>query len=139
MLFAAVAAIDSPQGFPADTPYTFQPIAVETFTPATGSVDTIVPFATVLEPGDYSIIIGSNLFGASGKGYMDFMSGDIGQPSYFKGDTGNIFHIGATWHENPGPNFHNIRFVVNGIVVPEPSTAALLVIGCVVALVVRRR
>jgi hypothetical protein len=129
MLFAALAPIDAPNGYPADNPYTFQPLAVAAFTPVTTSTDTLVPFSTVLAPGDYAVIIGSNRFGATGHGFMDFMSGDIGQPSYFKGATHNTSHTDATWHEDPGPNFHNIRFVVNGIAVPEPSSLVLAIVS----------
>jgi len=130
MLFGAIATVDSTTGFPTQLPTNFQPLAETTFSPPTSFLpsDTIVPLSITLGPGKYALIFGSNRFGATGSGGMPFMSGDNGTPSYFIGAIHNTLGTDQNW-DNTDPNVHNIRFVIMGNVVPEPSTLFLLGLG----------
>jgi hypothetical protein len=71
-----------------------------------------------LNPGWYSLIFGSGLFGSSGDGAMPLNNPDIGTPSYIGYQPG----AGFGWGNLLNPIFRNYRFVVEGNVIPEPST-----------------
>lgn len=129
-LFGAIASIDSPNGFPNALPPTFQPIAVTTFFPPVASVstDTLVPLSVVLAPGNYALIFGSFQFGATGSGYMPYMSGDIGQQSFFVGSIHSTNGTDADWNNGDG-DADDFRFVIYGTAVPEPSSLILAAFG----------
>jgi len=137
-IFGAIAMTDASTTFPGALPTVFQPIAETTFIPPNSDAkDTIVPLSAILAPGNYALIFGSGRFGATGEGGMPFMSGDIGNPSYFIGQINDTTGANQNWN-NGDSNLHNIRFVVIGNVVPEPSTFALAALGAVALLSVRR-
>jgi hypothetical protein len=125
-LFGAISALGVNQ-LPADTPSTFQPLATVTFSPEfIFGQDTLVPLSVLLAPGDYTLIFGSGRFGATGQGFLPFMSGDTPQASYFRG----AFPLPGQDHWiNPEPPIHDARFVVMGNVVPEPSAITLASFG----------
>jgi hypothetical protein len=87
-----------------------------------------------LDRGWYALVYGSGLFGATGSGGMLLNNADIGDPSYIAHQPGPGFGWG-----NLSPIFHNFRFVVEGIVVPEPMALAILPITLVVVLRIRCR
>jgi hypothetical protein len=137
-VFGAIATLTSPNGFPELTPKTFSPIAVTTFTTPISNQDTndlLVPLSVLLQPGDYAIIFGSNRFGATGKSAMDRPYSETSQASFFLGQISSTLSNG-NWVNYSG--FNNVRFLVIGTPVPEPSTLALFAIGCV-AIGCRRR
>ncbi len=78
-----------------------------------------------LDPGWYALVFGSGLFGTTGNGGAVLNNPDIGLPSYI------AHQQAAGWIELstlPGP-FRNYRLVVEGIVVPEPHTLVLSILG----------
>ena len=120
--------------------------------PATSAIVTI----TGLNPATFTIptiIVANDILGSAGisapnqnRGIL-FSRGDTALLSYHL-DT-SIGPLSGTADYNPGTPFATSggNFVIDSIntatfqatVVPEPSTASLLVIGCVAALVARRR
>ncbi len=94
-------------------------------TPTSTSDEFIVPLIITLNPGDYALVFGDNsLFGTTGTGQMPGppLTGAVNFPA----GVGSYFFGNATasnsW-TNPGPPG---RFVVQGTVIPEPSTMLLL-------------
>ena len=78
-----------------------------------------------LNPGWYALVFGSGLFGTTGNGGAVLNNPDMGSPSYLAKVPG------SEWIEVsslPGP-FENYRLVVEGVVVPEPNTLALNMLG----------
>lgn len=75
-----------------------------------------------LSPGWYALVFGSGLFGASGSGGALSNGMDIGNPTYIAWQPGAV----NGWGNLINPIFRNFRFVVQGRVVPEPTTLALL-------------
>jgi hypothetical protein len=141
MLFGAITAVDPSTGFPSALPTNFQPIAETIFSPppnASSNSDTLAPLLVTLVPGEYALIFGSNRFGATGDGAMPGMSGNIGQPSYFIGAIHSTDGTDQNWNDDD-PNITNMRFVILGNAVPEPSTIALLATGALGLLWARRR
>jgi hypothetical protein len=73
-----------------------------------------------LEPGLYAVIFGSDLFGTDGVGAAVRNGIDHGTQSYFAWQPGS-----SSWHELDS-FFANHRFVVEGSIIPEPTTATLI-------------
>jgi hypothetical protein len=89
-----VAVFDAP--FNSVGPYPFQ------------VPETIIETHRLLFPGDYVIIFGSGLFGATGSGWMPIASMDFGTPRYiFANNSTGV----AEFHEG---SFQPARFVVVG-------------------------
>jgi len=100
-------------------------LASAIFAPTGTSNEFIQPLAITLLPGDYALVFGdAGLFGTTGSGAMpnSFNTGSVDLPagigSYFFSQTD-----GSQW-SNGG--FNTVRFVVEGVIVPEPSTMLLL-------------
>src|SRR6185369_4834197 len=97
-------------------------LASTTFTaPTLASSDVSVPLSVVLSPGDYALVIGTGLFGASGAGVLATNNTSLGA-SYL------------TWNGSSWTNCCNAdvvpRLVVYGTTaVPEPTTIALVGVG----------
>jgi hypothetical protein len=75
-----------------------------------------------LEPGWYALVFGSGLFGASGSGGAVRNGIDIDNPSYIVA----LPRSTDRWNDITAA-FPNHRFVVQGDVVPEPSSMILVV------------
>ena len=79
-----------------------------------------------LQPGWYALVFGSGLFGASGRGAAVRNNLDINNPSYIisqqviPGDGWINLEVFPIEPEG------NLRFVVEGAIIPEPSTQILL-------------
>lgn len=73
-----------------------------------------------LDPGWHALVFGSGLFGATGGGAAVLNNPDIGSPMYFG------HQPSSSWFEISPPHgpFENFRLVLEGIVVPEPSSFA---------------
>lgn len=123
LLFAAIAAIDGPGGFPEGKPSTFAPLAVTTFEPpaAFSSDDVSVPLPVELPPGHYALLFGAGRFGARGNGAMptNNLSPLLFDAFFFTDSRDN-------WRE---PLPLGLRFTVSGTLVPEPSSFVLLGLG----------
>jgi hypothetical protein len=130
-LFGAITPLSSFNAFPAGDPLSFVPLAQVTFTPTELSTDIRVPLSVTLNGGDYALIFGSGRFGATGFGSMANNNIDSASANYFQGDSG-------FWQNSS--QVQNVRFVITGTVVPEPSVTALLgiVLGVLVTHLCRR-
>lgn len=96
------------------------------FTASADLTEVIVPTAPLTVPaGDYALLFGSDLFGASGVGSMSTYNDDYPDSSVF------IYSpICNSWEEY-GP-YSGLRFTVYGTTVPEPEPASLMVFLAVV-------
>jgi hypothetical protein len=127
-LFGVIVELTGPGALPTGSPFSStEVLASALFTvPAGGpSSEVIVPMSATLAAGDYAVVFGSGLYGATGRAIMPGASSTgataIGPPSYIFASTG------TTWFDlSSSP----VRFVVNGTtVVPEPSSLAIFGIG----------
>jgi hypothetical protein len=75
-----------------------------------------------LAPSWYALIFGSGLFGTTGNGGAVRNGIDLGDPSYIV-----ALPAGTGWHDLSF-SLPNHRFVIHGVVVPEPSTILLTAI-----------
>jgi hypothetical protein len=101
------------------------------------SAEVFGNLAVRLNPGWYALVFGSGLFGATGGGAAVLNNPDIGSPTYFG------HQPSSGWFEISPPHgpFENFRLVVEGIVVPEPSsvTTSLLLVAFFVPLSTSKR
>jgi len=110
-VFGAIVKLSGPSALPTGSPFTGSEVLASTvFIPDFPSSDVSVPLSVILTPGDYAIIFGSGLFGATGGGFMRTVDVDTpeGSGSYFFWE-GNVWAAGG---------FNNVRFTVNGSEVP---------------------
>lgn len=140
-LFAAIVSLASPTAFPSGSPFDSTTMATTLIDAPLVSADVLAPLSVRLNPGDYALIFGAGLFGATinGGGIADNNIDIPGHASYFVwGDSSahpNVF--GWRNYNYSGPNRGGLRFVVTGSVIPEPSALALLMMA--LALTVGRR
>jgi hypothetical protein len=125
--FGAIITLTGPDALPLDIYNRLlspsEVVASVVFHPG-ATIDYRVPLSVVLEPGDYSIIFGTDQLGASGgSGYMPY-EGLIVTPgaTFFRWDDD---YMGGCWRESHGVE----RFVVEGEIIPEPGTLLLLGLG----------
>ena len=143
LLFLAINPLTTPTSFPnapdlSDAIYaaTFRPVIVagrgQDATPRTFHDDTILQYSPgqlTLPIGDYSILVGSYLFGATGLGFMVTDTTVVYDGPY---DPNYISQVSGLWRNN-NPDLQRTRFVIEGnvlqgqgAVAPEPGTLALL-------------
>jgi hypothetical protein len=88
-----------------------------------------------LQPGWHALVFGSGLFTTTGAGAMPLNNPDIGNPSYIAWQTGdgwfNLADLSDVF------DFDDYRFVVEGTIVPEPSSTMLVALAIFV-IAVRR-
>ena len=125
MLFGAIVAMNGhlPSGSPLSD---LEVLASTTFSSPGPSSDVTVPLSVALAPGDYALIFGSGLFGATGRGYMPFTNSDTaaGANSYFFWNVSQ-----SIWKDSI---YRDMRFFVSGhptSSVPEPSTYVMAAVG----------
>lgn len=130
-LFGAIVSLSGPRDYPDSENLSTDDVLADTYIklPAT-SADVRGPMNLLLQPGWYAIVFGSYydgeyLFGAGGLGAMPRNNADVGDPSY-------IFASRNTpgWAELYS-NFRDVRYVVRGFVIPEPSAAVLMALASV--------
>jgi len=84
------------------------------------SAEVFSDLKLALTPGWYALVFGSGLFGATTDGGAVRNGMDIGNPSYIAFQPSSAFGwVNIT-------TFPNHRFVVKGVVVPEPGVLALV-------------
>lgn len=124
--FGAIVRLDNEMDFPnSDDLSTPDVLGATLLTFPNPSSEVFGELAVRLDPGWYALIFGSGLFGATGRGGALLNNPDIGTPDY-------IGHQpGFGWYDYsglPGP-FQNFRLVVEGNVVPEPSSIATVLVA----------
>jgi len=127
--FGALARLESDTDFPDSGDLSTPDVVGETTLAFPDpSTEVFGDLELLLEPGWYALVFGSGLFGATGSGAAVLNNPDIRSPSYIAHQTGSGWLELSTL---PGP-FRNFRLVVEGIVIPEPSSLALvlLTISC---------
>jgi hypothetical protein len=131
-LFAAIVRLDGPTALPHGAPFTSEELLAEaTFTAPKPSTLVDVPMSISLGPGEYGLVFGSGMFGASAHGGLVYET-TLPGVSYF--DWYDPFAQGQPfWQQG---TFLPGYFVVNGTV-PEPGGIVGLVVG--IAGVRRRR
>jgi len=134
-LFGVIVELPGPSVLPAGSPFTGSEVLASTvFTPPGPSSDVSVPLSVILTPGDYAIIFGSGLFGAtSSTGFTP--QNDVVTPA----GSGSFIlwsDFGSIWID--GSSFRNERYTINGNVLEQTpvggtilpiDTTALLVAG----------
>lgn len=127
-IFGAIVSLSSSNAVPQVNPFQLEEevLASTSFNPGFPSRDVTVPLFVKLNPGNYALIFGTGLFGASGYGFMPDFQQDLPGSSYF-------FSVDTFWEG--GGSFSGARFVVKGesgvfTPIPEPTcTLGLLTIG----------
>ena len=127
-IFGAIVSLSGSNAVPQVKPFQLEEevLAATSFNPGFPSRDVTVPLFVKLNPGNYALIFGTGLFGASGYGFMPDFQQDFPGSSYF-------FSVDTFWEG--GGNFSGARFVVKGesgvfTPIPEPTcTLGLLTLG----------
>jgi len=124
--FGAIVQLDDATDFPDSGDLSTPDIlgsAILTF--PNPSAEVFSDLILQLDAGWYALVFGSGLFGATGEGGALLNNPDIGAPSYIAHQTGVGWVDLSTI---PGP-FKNYRLVVTGFVVPEPSSAVIVLMA----------
>lgn len=109
-------AIDSPDSGNLSTP---DVLGATTLTFPDPSAEVSGDLALSLDPGWYALVFGSGLFGTNGQGGAVRNGMDIGSPTYI------AFQPNSGFGWVSISTFPNHRFVIEGVVVPEPTIAFL--------------
>jgi hypothetical protein len=118
-IFGAIIALASPGATPAKQADVLSSvIASTTFSPPTPSADVRTPLSVTLPAGDYALVFGSGALTASGFALMPDNNTDLPGASYFICDAPDRCANGGF--------LSNLRFVVEGTVVPLPAALPLL-------------
>jgi hypothetical protein len=99
--------------------------------PAASSAEVLVPLPLSLQPGNYLLVFGSGMYGATGEGSLTTINPALAPP-IFTTYSDNPFNKGwadAELTEMGNPNL-TLRLVIEAI--PEPSSAALLTLGSLI-------
>lgn len=108
-IFGAILEMSGllPQG----TPFNGTEVLTTTLFTTTNVGDTIAPLSIYLPAGDYAVVFGTDLFGATGAATMDYNGTNTpeGAGSYFYWNNGSAWVNGS---------INNTRFIVNGVLVP---------------------
>jgi hypothetical protein len=130
--FGSIAKLDNENDFPNSGDFlTPDVVAIAILSFPNPSAEAYGATSTVLEPGWYAVIFGSQLFGATGRGAILRNGANIGAPSYFHWQPSN------GWFEFD-PVFGDMRLVVEGYPIAEPN-GALFAGLCAFGWVIARR
>ncbi len=127
-LFAAIVSLDEETDFPNSFELLSSDVlGITLIDLPQQSAEVFGELSLQLSPGWYALVFGSELFGATGGGGAVLNGQDIGMPSYITASE-NI--PGIRWKEHSS-NFRNMRFVVNGFQIPEPTSLSLVFVAIV--------
>jgi hypothetical protein len=131
--FGAIVELESDTDFPDSSDLSTADVLGTTSLafPAT-SAEVFGDLEVRLNPGWYALVFGSGRFGTSGDGAAPRNNPDIGTPSYI-GHEPNVQWVNLDIFQT---SFVDHRFVVTGIIVPEPSS---ILISLGLAIVLLRR
>lgn len=128
-IFGAIVPVDPATGLPTQPVETLASgtLAEVVFTPTTDG-DTTLALSVTLPAGEYGVVFGSGLFGATG--VADLLAGNdtVGSPSVFVNDF-------APWAADPSDT--DIRLFVTAA--PEPGSLAMLLTAATMLTGVSRR
>jgi hypothetical protein len=117
--FAAIVALDGENDFPDSNDLSTADLLGSTVIEfPEPSAEVFGNLSLSLDPGWYALIFGSGLLGAQGSGGVLSNSLDIGNPDYIG------FLTGFGW----GNRLPSKRFVIEGIIVPEPTSATTVLL-----------
>lgn len=121
-MFGAVVRLSGPADYPDSYDLsTSDVLGSAVLNPQPTANDCSTDIVLALSPGWYSLVYGSERFGAHGVAYAPTSNLRVGSPTFFyNGGLGQ-----QRWYED----IQDLRFFLNGQVVPEPSTPLLLGIG----------
>jgi hypothetical protein len=130
-IFGGIFALSGPTAFPAGNPFDETPLALTVFVAQYSPFDWDIrtPLDVTLAPGDYALVFGSGLYGATGLGVANNHNIDVPGSSclWWNG----WYAPSASWFDwDPGFN-GSMRFVVEGVTVPEPGCMGIFAIGAV--------
>ncbi len=133
-IFGAVFQLSSPTAFPSGNPFDTSPVAVTVFDVGYPlNWDIRVPLQVTLAPGDYALMFGSGLYGATG--WATATTDNIDLPGSSCIWWNGWYAPSSDWYNwDPGLN-GPVRFVVEGIVIPEPASFAVFAVGAALALI----
>lgn len=147
-IFGAIISLENSEALPQGTPFLPEEVLATTIVTTTfPSSETLVPLSVTLNPGNYALVFGSGLFGATGVGSIPNYSDQSDIPpttlaSYFTWSAGQGFNP-PRWRNGTEGGSSRTRFVVTGKLVepvPEPaSLVGLLTGGALVASSVLKR
>jgi hypothetical protein len=130
-IFGTLVSLNNPNALPQGSPFLPEEIlASTTFVAGFPSSDITTPLSVTLAPGNYALIFGTGLFGATGTGFMPSNNFDLPGASYFIWGTLNPGDSIA-WRNTPSGN---ARFVVRGETVDVIEPSSLLGIGMVLGI-----
>jgi hypothetical protein len=133
-IFGAIFQLSSPAAFPSGNPFDTSPLAVTLFDVGYPlNWDIRVPLEVTLAPGDYALVFGSGLYGATGWATATTDNIDLPGSSCI---WWNGWYAPSSGWFNWDPGFNGpVRFVVEGTVIPEPASFALFAVGAALALI----
>lgn len=136
--FGAIVPLNSLSGVPSGRPFDDTTISVATFAGPGNATDLSIPMSALLRPGDYALVFGSERFGTSGHGTMSFFNPDLPWGSPYLAWRAGSWHEFDAGHLFAPPTPSGIRFVVSGVVVPEPNAGALFILAVGLGIILLR-
>jgi hypothetical protein len=128
--FGAIVALSGPSDFPDSADLSTPDVLGATLLTFPGpSADISAPLSVSLAPGNYALIFGTGLFGATGEGGgAAFNNNMIGVPDFISYRTLDQWNVAT---------IDGARFFITGI--PEPNTAVLILMAFTQMILTRRR
>ena len=129
--FMGIIQLNGINDLPMGDPFTPEELIATTVITAGVAVDDyMAPIDLILTPGYYGLIIGSGMYGTTGTGSM---------PSDNTGSSFSRSRIGPDDWTNWGDYGRGNRFLLEGNVIPEPSSALLTIFGVVALTLLKNR
>ncbi len=128
-IFGGIFSLSGPTAFPSGNPIDVAPLALTVFVAAYSPFawDIRTPLDVTLGPGDYALVFGSGLYGATGFGVATTDNIDVPGSSCLWWN-GWYAPSAAWWNWDPGFS-GPVRFVVEGVTVPEPGCLSIFATG----------
>jgi len=117
-IFAAIVQLAGPDAFPAGLPFAPGEVLATTLIPVPVglSADVRVPLSVTLQPGDYLLVFGSGLFGATGEGSLTTVNPALSEPVF---PVYNANNQEPSWVDYPitalGQTNRTMRLVVEAV------------------------